>query len=75
MNREVIRWADHFFIGHPMEMDEVLQRMSPYIRETTGTVIAEDSYMVAIASTIDPDDSFTEVNYIIKCTIITREKL
>lgn len=76
MNREVIKWADHFFHSHTMDIEEVKSRLKPYIRTTTGYIIAENRRVVAIASTIEPDnDGFTEVNFLMKRCIISREKI
>ena len=73
IKREVIRWADHFFISETMTIDEIKSKLKPYVRTTTGYVIAENRRVLAIASTIEPDGEFTEVNYLMKRCILSRD--
>ena len=46
------------------------------MRTTTGYIIAENRRVIAIASTIEPDDDgFTEVNFLMKRCVIKRESV
>lgn len=70
-----VKWADHFFLEGPLDQEEIIENLKPYVRTTIGYIIAESKRVLAIASTYDPDGTFTEVNYLMKRCIISREYL
>lgn len=64
---------DHHFDSDSFKPDEVMDKMGKgWIRATAGYLAGENKEVVLIASTVDQDGKFTEVNTIIKKDIVWR---
>ncbi len=71
--RVSITWADHYYDEEPVTLEEVQKNLKAMTRITSGFLIAENKRVIAIASTIDEDGTFSEVNYLMKRAILSRE--
>lgn len=69
-----VRWYDHWCTpsNTSYELEEVKRMARRVIRETSGYLIHEDRYVIAVAGTIEEDETICEINYFMKRAILSR---
>jgi len=72
-----VAWNDHHFSSSSYKPSEVMRKMAkPWLRVTIGYLAGEDKDCILVASTYDEKDGkFTEVNCILKPTVVWRRNL